>query len=661
MKELHFDAMRTVMKIVFAFALYVTVLAVFVPFSPNMPTGGLDPSWQYALNQALSQGLTFGKDITFTFGPYASVYTTLYHPATDHLTVAACLYLAILYASLLWSLCRASHYRCLAIFCAFLSVAMVPGGPSASPRDALLFSYPLLLAVLVFVRTLNDEGQTTQYSGWSKLFLMVLFTALGLLPLIKSTLSLICGIIAPLCFALLWTRKHKLLAIGSLFIPMVSAIFFWIVADQPTRGIFSFFLNTIPIISGYTEAMATSGNIMEVLLFSIASTAVLSLVAAQKVPFSSGLFLFLSLGIFLFVAFKAAFVRHDGHAMIAATAIIFAIVALEFATTHRLKQAVFVFCILTWVYIDEWHTATSTRTIVENMKRTYIGAFSGINMRVSQPDHFHRMFETSLAKIRSDMHIPLMEGTTDIYSYNQSSLLASGNKWSPRPVLQSYSAYNPTLAKMNLEHLTGEHAPTNIVFRVEPIDKRLPSLEDGQSWPVLLNLYTPRHITNDFLYLAHDTKTNTSPALTRITRNTARLGEDVALPVLQKGIFAEVDLHPTLANRVISIFYKPEPLEIVLTLTNGSSKRYRMVSQMGKAGFLISPLVENTADFLKLYSDISITDNKQVKSFRIVPSRFGALYWSPEYGVILSTAERVAKENSSGLVQSSLNDVSVSK
>ncbi|MEB0164956.1 hypothetical protein QN360_18850, partial [Glaciimonas sp. CA11.2] len=36
--------------------LLITIASIFVPLSPAMPSGGLDPSWQFALNQAVAQG-----------------------------------------------------------------------------------------------------------------------------------------------------------------------------------------------------------------------------------------------------------------------------------------------------------------------------------------------------------------------------------------------------------------------------------------------------------------------------------------------------------------------------------------------------------------------------------------------------------------------------
>ena len=76
-----------------------------------------------------------------------------------------------------------------------------------------------------------------------------------------------------------------------------------------------------------------------------------------------------------------------------------------------------------------------------------------------------------------------------------------GNQWSPRPVLQSYSAYTKELSLQNAAHLLGERAPRNVLFNVQPIDNRLPSLEDGSSWPVLLANYLPSRISNQFVYL----------------------------------------------------------------------------------------------------------------------------------------------------------------
>ena len=66
----------------YAFVL-ITAVAVFVPLDPGMPREGIDPSYNFAMNQAVARQLTFGNQIVFTYGPYASVGSRLYDPATD--------------------------------------------------------------------------------------------------------------------------------------------------------------------------------------------------------------------------------------------------------------------------------------------------------------------------------------------------------------------------------------------------------------------------------------------------------------------------------------------------------------------------------------------------------------------------------------------------
>ncbi len=70
---------RRVFRYIIGAFFVMTVLAIFVPFYPSMPSSGLDPSWVLDMNQAVSQGFNFGEDIIFTYGPYASIYTKAYH------------------------------------------------------------------------------------------------------------------------------------------------------------------------------------------------------------------------------------------------------------------------------------------------------------------------------------------------------------------------------------------------------------------------------------------------------------------------------------------------------------------------------------------------------------------------------------------------------
>lgn len=59
------------------FALLIIIIAVFTPLSPKMPAPGLDASWAVGLNQAVAQGLAFGKDIFYLRALFFHLYKIL--------------------------------------------------------------------------------------------------------------------------------------------------------------------------------------------------------------------------------------------------------------------------------------------------------------------------------------------------------------------------------------------------------------------------------------------------------------------------------------------------------------------------------------------------------------------------------------------------------
>src|SRR5882724_153786 len=55
------------------------MLLVATLFSyPNYPSFGLDPSWAMALSQFFHDGLQFGPDVTFTYGPLGFLFGNTY-------------------------------------------------------------------------------------------------------------------------------------------------------------------------------------------------------------------------------------------------------------------------------------------------------------------------------------------------------------------------------------------------------------------------------------------------------------------------------------------------------------------------------------------------------------------------------------------------------
>jgi hypothetical protein len=629
-------SIRKIFPYCIGFFLFVVVLAVFVPLNPQMPSAGLDPSWKFAMNQGVARELVFGKDIVFTFGPYSSIYTELYDPATGKLMVFGSLFLGICCFLQLSLLGGEKNNLALLFYGIFLACLL-------DSRDALLFSYPLILSLATYRQTLPEEHEwKLRLKTFQVCILAFVFAPLGMLPLIKVSLLPICGVTALFCSILLMLNQKSILAASAIIVPSTSCAVLWSVSGQPLLALPRFFWNMRKIISGYNEAMSTPGNTFECVFYLLAAIVILlAIFWTINAPKRSILFLSASFAFFLFLAFKAGFIRHDAwHNIIPGTSILAAAVLLLFVSDVKTSIFPIGVALLAWIYIGHGITRrNSAQDISRNFRTTLGTAIQEATAEWPNNSTLQNRYIAQIAEIRTTYPVPTLPGTMDIYSYNQSILLASENAWLPRPVMQSYSAYTAELAELNLRHLLGSDAPDNILFRVEPIDGRLASLEDGLSWPALINRYSVQKLEGGTAYLRKKTgrEQNIAEDRDEIYSATQELGEDVTLPDSSDPLFARMEIDLTFLGKIRSALFKSPELHITMRLRNGSEATFRLISTMIKSDFLITPLVRNTEEFVKLAAggNEHLTGN-EVKSMVISADDPHGLFWNRNYSLKLS-------------------------
>ena len=600
----------------------IVIICVLVPLSPKMPAPGLDASWALGLNQAVAQGLSFGKQILFTLGPYSSIYTKAYHPATDLMMIGGSLYLACSYWLSIVLLMRGIRWHWAIAFTIIL-LGMIYA------RDSLFFSYPLLVGLASFKIICAKKLMVKEYNG-APFIITLLFTPFGLLPLIKGSLLILCIIVTGLCCLFFTLYKRKILAFICVASPIITMLLFWIGSGQSIIHLPLYIIGSLSLASSFTQAMANYGNTNELLLYLVASFLILFSIARQKnIANSAKIFLLGLFFVFLFLSFKTGFTRHFGHAYIAGTSILIAALLLPFLFTSRIIILTLIFSIYTSSYIDGHYTHISLRN---NFLSTYSTAWHGLKNRINDPNWLGQNFDLTMRFLQDQASFPIIEGTTDMYSYNQTYLIASKMTWSPRPIFQSYSVFTARQAEKNKQHLLSRHRPDNIIFKIEPIDGRIPSLEDGASWPVLLTLYQPTHLIKDFLFLHTKNSAKQELVPIKVLKSERHiLGETIQVPESRLPLFVEIDIKPTFWGLLATTFFKPDPLHIKIELNNGNKKEYRIIANMAQSGFLLSPLIENTNEFALMYNNRKLLDPKRVKSFSIASSQNNTWDWRNEY------------------------------
>ncbi|WP_321503714.1 hypothetical protein [Breoghania sp.] len=604
-------------------ALGLLCLAIWVPFAPAMSNWGLDPSWMAGLNQAVAQGLVFGRDVLFTFGPYGSVYSLTYHPATHSLTLVACTVLAVGH---FWALVHVFLRDRRTVFAGFVVVLL-----GLFSRDALLLTYPLLV-----VYALSERDDTASWRGGALEIVgqVSAIAGLALLLLVKGSILPLAGfaVIAAAVVFIMTGAVARLIMLVAVFCAALAG--FWVLAGQPLDGLPTYLAGLGRVIAGYSEAMAVPGRAFDFVLFAAVFVPALAVALFQGGAFwRSGLRLAM-LGLAGFVAFKAGFVRHDWHATIAlATAVV-----LLATVVAQLRLPAFVSALWLIGALGAWYEVERANQqipahflMLAKVKQGIVDPVLVLPELARNPDYLKERHERTLAELQRQFRFPEFGGPADVYDFWQSDLLASGSQWSPRPTLQSYSAYTAFLADANARHLEGVRAPQDIAFRITPIDGNHPTLADGASWPMLLAGYEPYDFRESFLYL-HRRAGAAAPGMRPVGEGIARLGEDIAVPATRGPVFVQLSVSKTAFGKAKELVFKLENLRIEVKTADGRVRSFRYVSGMGESGFLISPLVENSTEMNALYGHADLLARKRVVSFRLLAPAGGMREWGDTVG-----------------------------
>jgi len=618
-----------------AVAIGLLSVLLFLPFHPVMPRLGFDPSWVLGINEAVAQQFAFGSDVLYTAGPFASIWTQAYHPSLIYLTVFGGLFLAVGHAFTSHTIYKNSHKAWLWAYAAFLLFLL-------ESRDALFLSYPVLLGLLIYRMALpSNHAEKIQLSKTDLLGLMVAIAALGLLPIIKLSFMPLTLLVCMLGALMLWRSGAKQTAATLLMLPMISMLVFWLMLGQTMGSLADYLLNNRDIVSGFTQAMSVE-------VVSAAASLPLSFYPIAFIVISLGLVFYfykanaksgkfgilevvfiVFIAAFLFLTFKAGFVRHDVHALTASSSLLIAIVLLGGfkALQPKLLAPVFALAMIVWLGI---HNQNSDEPF-EYYKPLSKQIIAALNDASSG-----NRYQAGLASIRQQDPIPVLEGTTDIYPHDVASLIASGNHWTPRPVFQSFSAYTPGLARLNANWLASPKAPDNIVFSVFILDNRYPSLDDGASWPQLMANYKPIGTTIKYILLRKNEPIAPKNPMTLVFSGQANLGEAVQTNHEDGMLFAEIDITPTSFGKLMGLIYKPSTLNLFVQLSNGQVLVHRLNAGQASAGFVLSPYIADTrAFFMAINGPQTLASLPRVMRFKIEDARPNSGMWNNSYTVKL--------------------------
>lgn len=409
--------------------------------------------------------------------------------------------------------------------------------------------------------------------------------------------------------AILDTRRWQALLPSVVYAAF--ALLLWTAVGQSPLNIPSYIRASLTMSSGYSAAMGYSQSnssllpSLIVLALGTLTCVVLSLTPRSK-PFMRVFSIYVLLSLWL--QWKHGFVRDDNYHVIH---------FLTYATMFPMIMATIVdgqghFCrpVLPLMFLITFFTCAnilerepgliSLRRAPTECRKVIRGNYRALGNLESHRQALTRGRDAAI----QECSLPTIKRyvgnhAIDVISLDQAALLLNGLTWAPRPVFQSYAAYNHSLAKANLDFYNGPRAPRFVLFHLYPIDGRLPTLDDGAILTKLIEQYQFVCREGAFILLERRAvATCDAPGALTAASGTAMLGQSIEIPK-HPGCFTtlSVKMKRRWPGALLTALYRAPHSCIQVILDDGSAMDYRFLPDMARLEIPLDPLLRSTDEF----------------------------------------------------------------
>jgi len=564
-------------------ALVLTV--VTWPIAEFEPQVGLDPSWRTALQMAAHQGLDFGRDVAFTYGPLGFLREPqLAFPWLGRMSFAyTALMQAALCLTLLWALRRNLGSLLLAAPLAFLVVAV----SVEEPVPVLVFAIAVALVqghlpprLVPWVLAATGALAGVQLLG--KLNVGVIVLALSVIALFASERP---------------RRRPAAWFAGGLLVTVVAA---WLLTGQPAAAIGDYLRSSVEIVSGYSEAMTVENPDATWQFFAAAVLAAIGLRFALRGdplgPRRTRLALAALWAVLAFTAFKSGFVRHDGgHAGIFFAAMLGGLAVLPIARLHR---AAAVLLLLGAAAALVGARGADPREYVT--PRAQAQAFFEQAALLADPSTTNERIVEARERLVAGTNLDaesrarLAGHTVHIEPYETNIAYAYRLRWRPAPVFQSYSAYTPYLDDRNAAVFASAQGPERVLrHAVSAVDGRNAAWESPAAVRAMLCHFRAVSTNPVWQVLARAPDRCGPPRL--IGESRSRFGAAVTIPRApdrRSAVYAVLEgVEVAGSERLANLLYRARQR----TATLDGTRSFRLVPGTAQNGLLLR--VPAAADF----------------------------------------------------------------
>jgi hypothetical protein len=177
----------------------------------------------------------------------------------------------------------------------------------------------------------------------------------------------------------------------------------------------------------------------------------------------------------------------------------------------------------------------------------------------------------------------------DAVPFEIERVMAHPWRWSPRPALQSSNAYVPPLDRLDAEHFASDGAPRFVLADNQTIDERHIFLEAPLTWRALLDRYDLRAVFPAVLILERRSAPRFDPPRL-LDSVVASWDQELEVPQADELVLLSALVRPGLAGEAVGLFYRNASVHLDVRYINGFELRWRAVRPNLQSGAIVSQM-----------------------------------------------------------------------
>ena len=505
-------------------------------------------------------------------------------------------------------------------------------------KFSVFFSFFILIGSIFYL-----NGDTVYYILISLMFMYLLNGNLNivknLIAIVLSLLSLSKGMFLLLSFVIIifyilinLNKENYRKSIIFFLTYILGLSFFWILSNQNFSNLPQFIYGIFTFSLGYNEAMSIFESLpMTISGFSVFILALLNytflfflslnLEKRQKILY---FFFLIFEGFLFFIVWKHGFVRADEHIniffkfVILNNLLILGFTKSLFSKSNLIIKGklfklikinlitISIISLVTISVVDRLSPVELASNKIDQMKSSFIFYFS--------PTKSYENLKQNLSFEKKSVSLPDIKNIVRNSSISYFGMLpgyAIQNEFNYKtsPATISFASFNEAIMKKEAQFYSNEiKIPDYILYDLQTIDDRLIAQDNSLAKLEILKRYNILGYEKGMILL----KKNNKPTKFKkeiINSKQSAINKWISVPEYKKNIIwlNIKNNNESYSSKIFSLFYKPPKYLIKIKFDDGTIQTYKLILNMAKAGFMISPIIFNHLDYY--YLEKFINDN----------------------------------------------------